>query len=120
MASIGKEMATSAHGGNMKLNNNPDFRSITPNEFIEEGTLVWIERNSHTGDVVEEGPHIIEGGWGPIWFGSPNGNKMRTNSKVKLISTVNGHLEEVTWGSFLFTTYYVMNEEKLCIDVETK
>ena len=104
----------------MQLNNNPNFRSITPNEFVEEGTLVWIERNSHSGDVVEEGPHFIENGWGPIWFGSPNGNKRDTTDKVKLVSTITGLVEDVTWGSFLFTTYYVMNEEKSCIDVETK
>ena len=104
----------------MKLNNNTDFRSITPNEFIEEGTLVWIERNTHTGDVIEDGPHVIEEGWGPIWFGSPNGNKRHSNNKVKLVSTITGLVEDVTWASFLFTTYYVMNEEKLCTDVETK
>lgn len=104
----------------MRLNNNINFRSITPNEFIEEGTLVWIERNSHNNDVIVDGPYFVEGGWGPIWFGSPNGNKRNSDNKVKLVSTITGLVEDVTWGSFLFTTYYVMNEEKLCIDVETK
>ena len=104
----------------MQLNNNPDFRSISPNEFIEEGTLVWTEMSRHNNDTVIEGPHVIQEGWGPIWFGPPNGNKMETTSNVKLISTVTGIEEIVTWGSFLFTTYYVMNEERLCTDAETK
>ena len=113
-------MAQSANGDNMKLNNNPQFRSISPNEFIEEGTLVWLERNKHNNESTVEGPHIIQDGWGPIWFGSPNGNKRDSSNKVKLISTLTGFVEDVTWGSFLFTTYYVMNEEKLCIDAEIK
>ena len=104
----------------MKLNNNLNFRSITPNEYIEEGTLVWVERNRHNNDSVVHGPYVIEDGWGPIWFGPPNGNKMHSKFKVKLVSTITGLVEDVTWGSFLFTTYYVMNEERLCIDVETK
>jgi len=27
---------------------------------------------------------------------------------------------EVSYGTFLNTTFYVMNEERLCIDAETK
>ena len=104
----------------MNLRDNPDFRSITPNEFIEEGTLVWKERNRHNNDPIVEGPSVIQEGWGPIWFGSPNGNKRDSNNKVKLVSTITGLVEDVTWGSFLFTTYYVMNEERLCTDAETK
>ena len=104
----------------MKLRDNQDFRSITPNEFIEEGTLVWKERTSHSNEPIIEGPSIIQEGWGPIWFGSPNGNKRDSNNKVKLVSTITGLVEDVTWGSFLFTTYYVMNEERLCTDAETK
>lgn len=104
----------------MKLHGNPSFRSVTPNEFVPEGTLVWCERNRHNNEPIIEGPFVIEEGWGPIWFGPPNGNKRHSNNKVKLISTITGGVEDVTWGSFLFTTYYVMNEEKLCTDVETK
>lgn len=104
----------------MQLNNNPDFRSISPNEFVEGGTLVWSERSSHNNEPIIEGPHVILEGWGPIWFGSPNGNKRNSDNRVRLVSTVTGAVEDVTWGSFLFTTYYVMNEEKLCIDVATK
>ena len=113
-------MDASSSGCRMRLHRNPDFRSITPNEFIEEGTLVWVERNRHNNDRVVQGPFIIEEGWGPIWFGPPNANKMHTNNKVRLVSTITGIVEDVTWGSFLFTTYYVMREEKLCTDVETK
>ena len=102
------------------LRNNKDFRSITPNEFVPEGTLVWLERNNVRNDTIVEGPFIIEEGWGPIWFGSPNGNKRQSKDRVKILSTVTGSVEDVTWGSFLFTTYYVMNEEKLCTDVETQ
>ena len=104
----------------MNLRDNKDFRSITPNEFVPEGTLVWLERSQHNNDSIVEGPFVIEEGWGPIWFGSPNGNKRDSNNRVKLVSTITGLVEDVTWGSFLFTSYYVMNEEKLCTDVETQ
>ena len=104
----------------MQLNNNPNFRSITPNEFIEEGTLVWTERNRHNNSSVVQGPYIVEQGWGPLWFGDASRNKSNQHNKVRLMSTHTGFVEEVTWGSFLFTTYYVMTEEKLCIDAEIK
>ena len=101
--------------------NNKDFRNISPNEYIEEGTLVWTERNTlRTGEIVVAGPYVVENGWGPIFFGSPNENKPQTNSKVKLICTNTGDIESVSWRSFLFTTFYVINEERLCTDVETK
>ena len=96
----------------MLLNNNPNFRSITPNEYIEKGTLVWLERNRHTGTPIVQGPYIIEGGWGPEWFGGEIKDKKNQHNKVRLLSTVTGFVEDVTWGSFLFTTYYVMNEKK--------
>jgi len=102
------------------LNNNKDFRSISPNELIEGGTLVWLERNDHWNGTLILGPYIIEDGWGPIWFGSPNGNKPKSTSGVKIASTVSRDTEIVTWRSFLYTTYYVMNEEKLCTDVAIK
>ena len=102
------------------LNKNKDFRSISPNEYIEEGTLVWIERNGHYQGVTFMGPYILEEGWGPLWFGSPNENKPKSKSCVKLVDTVTGDIDIVTWRSFLFTTYYVLNEEKTCIDAETK
>lgn len=101
----------------MKLRSK-DFRSISPNEYIEENTLVWVERNDHFNGEIIEGPFVIESGWGPLWFGPPNEKKPK--SSVKLISTVSNDEEIVTWRSFLFTTYYVMDEEKLCTDVETK
>ena len=104
----------------MKLTGNENFRSITPNEFVPEGTLVWSERNRYDNEPVVEGPYVIEEGWGPIWFGSPNGNKSDSNNCVRIVSTVTGYVENITWASFLFTTYYVINEEKLCTDVETK
>ena len=103
----------------MRLMGNKDFRSITPTEFIPEGTLVWSEREGANATVVE-GPFVIEEGWGPIWFGSPNGNKRTPKEKVRIVSTITGDVEDVTWGSFLFTTYYVMNEERLCTDAEMK
>ena len=104
----------------MKLAGNKDFRCITPNEFVPEGTLVWSERNTHNNESIVEGPYVIEEGWGPIWFGSPNGNKREAKDRVRLVSTITGDVEDVTWGSFLFTTYYVMNEERLCTDAEIK
>ena len=101
------------------LKYNDDFRPITPNEFIEEGTLVWTERFKDAYYNVEvEGPFVIEEGWGPIWFGSPNQNKPDSDF-VKLVSTITGEVQRVTYGSFLATTYYVMNEERLCTDAET-
>lgn len=113
-------MDANPSGDNMKLHNTQDFRSISPNEYIEEGTLVWLHRNDHFNGEVVLGPYVIEDGWGPIWFGSPNENKPSSTSGVKISSTISRDTEIVTWRSFLFTTYYVMNEEKLCIDAETK
>ena len=103
-----------------ELRFNDDFRSITPNEFISEGTLVWSERFTDAYyNVAVEGPYVIEEGWGPIWFGSPNQNKPDADF-VKLISTITGAVWEVSYGTFLNTTFYVMNEEKLCIDADPK
>lgn len=103
-----------------ELMHNDDFRSISPNEFIEEGTLVWVERFIDAHYNVEiEGPYIIEEGWGPIWFGSPNQNSPDSDF-VKLISTINGEVRKINYGSFLASTFYVMNEERLCTDVEIK
>ena len=104
----------------MQLRGNKDFRSITPNEFIPEGTLVWSERFVDAYYTIGiEGPYVIEEGWGPIWFGSPNQNKPKCES-VKLISTISGEEWHVTHGTFLNTTFYVMNEERLCTDVEIR
>ena len=102
----------------MKLNGNPDFRSISPNEFVPEGTLVWCERNNYSNETIIEGPFVIEEGWGPIWFGSPNQNSP-DGECVLLVSTITGRVSRVYWSSFLAATYYVMNEEKLCTDAET-
>ena len=103
-----------------ELRFNDDFRSITPNEFIEEGNLVWIERFKDAYYNVEVlGPFVIEDGWGPVWFGSPNQNSP-DQDHVRLVSTITGDIRRVTYGSFLNETFYVMNEEKLCTDVETK
>ena len=105
----------------MQLNGNPEFRSITPNEYVPGGTLIWSERNSHNGnDHIVEGPFIIHEGWGPIWFGSANGNKRDTTQRVELIDPDGGAVQHVTWGSFLFATFYVINEEESCTDAETK
>ena len=104
----------------MQLHGNDDFRSITPTEFIPEGTLVWSERFADAYyNVAIEGPYVIEEGWGPIWFGSPNQNKPKSDF-VKLVSTITGEVWHVTYGTFLNTTFYVMNEERLCTDVEIK
>ena len=104
----------------MPLKGNKDFRSITPTEFIPEGTLVWSERFVDAYyNIAIEGPYVIEEGWGPIWFGSPNQNKPKSDF-VSLVSTITGELWQVTYGTFLNTTFYVMNEERLCIDAETK
>ena len=103
-----------------ELRFNDDFRTISPSEFIEENTLVWIERFKDAYYNVEvEGPFVIEEGWGPVWFGSPNQNSPDSDY-VSLVSTITGDVRRVTYGSFLAATFYVMNEEKLCIDVETK
>ena len=104
----------------MQLRGNEDFRSIKPTEFLPEGTLVWSERFADAYyNVAIEGPYVIEEGWGPIWFGSPNQNKPKCDF-VKLVSTITGEVWNVTYGSFLNTTFYVMNEERLCTDVDTK
>ena len=105
----------------MKLMSNKDFRSITPNEFVEKGTLVWMERTMlRTGEPYVIGPYVLESDWGPIYFGHANQNNPKIKSKVKLLSTIDGDVEFVSHRSFLFTTYYIINEEKLCTDVETK
>ena len=104
----------------MKLRDNNDFRIITPTEFIPEGTLVWSERFVDAYyNVGIEGPYVIEEGWGPVWFGSPNQNKPQCDF-VKLVSTVTGEVWEVSYGTFLNTTFYVMNEEKLCTGAEIR
>lgn len=104
----------------MTLRDNKDFRSITPTEFIPEGTLVWSEGIVDAYYTVGiEGPFVIEEGWGPVWFGSPNQNKPKCDY-VTLVSTITGEVWRVSYGSFLNTTFYVMNEERLCTDVETK
>ena len=103
-----------------ELRGNNDFRSISPNEFIEEGNLVWIERFCDAYYNTEvEGPFVIQEGWGPIWFGSPNQNSP-DKDYVRLVSTITGETRRVTYSSFLAASFYVMNEEKLCIDVETQ
>ena len=105
----------------MILRNNEDFRSITPNEYIPEGNLVWIERFKDAYYNIEiKGPYVIKEVWGPSWFGSKNMNTSRPTKFVKLLSTVTGEVREITHGHFLSETFYVMNEERLCIDVETK
>ena len=102
------------------LKHNDDFRSISPNEFIEEGNLVWIERFKDAYYNVEVvGPFVIEDGWGPVWFGSPNQNSP-DQDHVRLVSTITGATRRVTYGSFLNETFYVMNEEKLCTDADPK
>ena len=89
------------------------FRSLSPNEYIEEGTLIWMERNSNVNNApIFTGPYILESGWGPVWFGSPNENKPESKSRVKLIDTINGDINVVTWRSFLFTTYYIIDGDK--------
>ena len=104
----------------VSLRNNNYFRSITPTEYIPEGNLIWIESFKDAYYTIQvEGPFVIEEGWGPIWFGAPNQNKP-DHDYVRLVSTVSGEIRRVCYGSFLHETYYVMNEEKLCIDVETK
>ena len=107
------------HGQELKYND--DFRYITANEYIEEGTLVWIERFKDAYYNVEVlGPFIIEEGWGPVWFGPKNQNNPTTREYVKIVCTITGVTHYVTHGNFLNECYYVMNEEKLCTDAETK
>ena len=102
---------------------NSNFRSVTPNEYFGNSTLVWIERTqlcAIQGTVTEvEGPFFVEEGWGPRWFGPANQNAPNKDY-VRLVSTITGETRRVTYGSFLHQTFYVMNEEKLCTDVETK
>ena len=45
-------MAQSPNGDKMNLRDNKDFRSITPNEFVPEGTLVWSDRDWETRRIV--------------------------------------------------------------------
>ena len=113
-------MAKSTDGGNMKLRNNANFRSISPNEYIQGGNLVWVETTDIiTMDPKIEGPYFITEGWGPEWFGSPNQNSKECGF-VLLQSAETRYDHYVTHRSFLNNTYYIMNEEKLCIDAETK
>ena len=102
-----------------ELRDNPQYRSITPNEYLEEGTLVWIESFADAYyNVQVEGPFLIIDGWGPLWFGTANQNK--PNGKhVVLHSTLTGEQRQISWHSFLNETLYVL-QEGLCTDVETK
>ena len=104
-----------------ELRHNSDFRSISPQEYIEGGNLVWIERFIDAYYTVEVlGPYVILEGWGPAWFGPKNMNNPRPRKYVRIMSTITGDVRDITHGHFLNETFYVMNEEKLCTDVETK
>ena len=104
----------------MNLRDTKQFRPITPAEYVQEGTLIWIEsfRNAYY-DVEVQGPFMVIDGRGPSWFGSPNQNNPRSNSFVMLYSADTGDNRKITWGSFLNESFFVMLEET-CIDVETK
>jgi hypothetical protein len=113
-------MAQNTAGDNVKLSENRVFRSISPNEYVKMGDLVWIETTDQiTFDSKVEGPYFIADGWGPEWFGSPHQNSKKCGF-VLLQSAEARYDHYVTHGSFLNNTYYVMNEEKLCTDAETK
>ena len=104
----------------MKLRKNIKFRSISPNEYVKKGGLVWIETTDRiTMDSIVNGPYFIVEGWGPAWFGSPNQNKKERGFAL-LCSTDKAYDHYVTHESFLNNTYYTINEETQCTDVETK
>ena len=107
----------------MSLRENKNFRSITPNEWIQKGQLIWIEKtevcNIQGYVTTVEGPFICAEGWGPMFFGHPSRNNP-DRDYVNLISTINGEEHRVAYGSFLYQTYYIINEEESCIDAETK
>ena len=102
-----------------ELRDNPQYRSIKPTEYVEEGTLVWIESFADAYyNVQVEGPFLIIDGWGPLWFGTANQNKPDGKS-VTLYCTITGEHRQISWHSFLNETFYVIQEES-CTDVDTK
>ena len=106
---------------NNSLRDNEDFRSITPNEYIPKGNLVWIERFIDVNYNIEiDGPYVIKEGWGPDWFGPKNMNNPRPDKVVRLVSTITGESRRVTHGHFLSETFYVMNEARLCTDMDLR
>ena len=107
------------YGQELKYNDN--FRYLSPNEHAEAGTLVWIERFKDAYYNVEVvGPFVIQEGWGPQWFGDKNEIKGASKKRVSIGCTHTGRTYRVTHANFLNECYYVINEEKVCIDVETK
>lgn len=100
----------------MNLMHNPEFRSISPNEHIPKDTLVWIEDTGLQNETRIFGPFIVLDGWGPQWF-----NKVQAPGpvgEVQLLDSETGTINAVSYGSFLFETYYVINEETQCIDAK--
>ena len=96
----------------MRLHNNVNFRSISPNEYIQEGNLVWVETTDPVTMAPKvEGPYFVTKGWGPEWFGSPNQNS-KDCGFVLLQSAETNYDHYVTHRSFLNNTYYTINEEK--------
>lgn len=94
------------------LNKDNHFRSISPNEYIEPLTLVWIESTEPctTRGVItlQKGPYVILEGWGPDWFGSIGTSSGSSMSSVELLCTETGLSHYVTHRSFLFESYYII------------
>ena len=81
-------MVESTNGGRLKeLRFNEDFRTISPNEYVQEGTLVWVERFSDEYYNVEvEGPLLSKEDGGLFGLG------LRTKIIHRLEHTLNSYL----------------------------
>ena len=80
------------------------FRHINAKDNIKRGTLVWIERNDHfSGDTLVLGPFITTKIWNFSSFDT---------SGVTLLCTKTGEEEVASYRSFLYSTYYIIKEEK--------
>jgi len=88
----------------MKLHGNKFFKSVSSNEFVEKGTLIWAETTNVRNDHSCEGPFFLLQDWNPKAFES--------KKSLGLLSTESGVVLFVNSYSFLFTTFYILDLDK--------
>lgn len=85
----------------MKLHGNKFFKSVSPNEFVEKGTLIWTETTNVRNKHVCEGPFFLLKDW--------NLEAFESKKSLSLLSIESGVVFFVNSYSFLFTTFYILD-----------